>query len=426
MKKTVLEVQNLTKYYGNTLGVENLSLKLKEGEIFGFIGPNGAGKSTTIRSIVNLINKTKGKVLIDNEEYTKNNLNIKEKIGYLPSEINLYGDLTVKQMLDFHESFYKKNIHSRRVELVKKFELDEKKKIDTLSLGNLKKLGIVLAFMHEPKILILDEPTSGLDPIMQDVFYNLLKEEKNKGNTIFYSTHILNEVSKICDTVGIIKDGKLIKAEKIEEIYNKSLALVTIISPQIKEIIKDLKINPIIVDSNTLKFSNTLSPTDLIKKLSKYKLDKILIEEALERCLNLQYEEYAQKLNRSQSKTFLLIREKDNKIIGSINVRWNLTEEMKKFGGNIGYCIRPTERKKGYNKINLYLGLIEAQILGLQKVMLDCDVNNIASSKTMESLGGILERTEIDPYDGILTSIYWIDVPQSINKYKEEYQKYIK
>lgn len=241
MKKTVLEVQNLTKYYGKTLGVENLSLKLKEGEIFGFIGPNGAGKSTTIRSIVNLINKTKGKVLIDNEEYTKNNLNIKEKIGYLPSEINLYGDLTVKQMLDFHESFYKKNIHSRRVELVKKFELDEKKKIDTLSLGNLKKLGIVLAFMHEPKILILDEPTSGLDPIMQDVFYNLLKEEKNKGNTIFYSTHILNEVSKICDTVGIIKDGKLIKAEKTEEIYNKSLALVTIISPQIKEIIKRFK-----------------------------------------------------------------------------------------------------------------------------------------------------------------------------------------
>lgn len=289
MKKTVLEVQNLTKYYGNTLGVENLSLKLKEGEIFGFIGPNGAGKSTTIRSIVNLINKTKGKVLIDNEEYTKNNLNIKEKIGYLPSEINLYGDLTVKQMLDFHESFYKKNIHSRRVELVKKFELDEKKKIDTLSLGNLKKLGIVLAFMHEPKILILDEPTSGLDPIMQDVFYNLLKEEKNKENTIFYSTHILNEVSKICDTVGIIKDGKLIKTEKIEEIYNKSLALVTIISPQIKEIIKDLKINPIIVDSNTLKFSNTLSPTDLIKKLSKYKLDKILIEEATIEDLLLHY-----------------------------------------------------------------------------------------------------------------------------------------
>lgn len=219
--------------------------------------------------------------------------------------------------------------------------------------------------MHEPKILILDEPTSGLDPIMQDVFYNLLKEEKNKGNTIFYSTHILNEF---------------------------------------------------------VEYNSDINGTGSLDKI----LEGYTFEEALERCLNLQYEEYAQKLNRSQSKTFLLIREKDNKIIGSINVRWNLTEEMKKFGGNIGYCIRPTERKKGYNKINLYLGLIEAQILGLQKVMLDCDVNNIASSKTMESLGGILERTEIDPYDGILTSIYWIDVPQSINKYKEEYQKYIK
>lgn len=219
--------------------------------------------------------------------------------------------------------------------------------------------------MHEPKILILDEPTSGLDPIMQDVFYNLLKEEKNKGNTIFYSTHILNEF---------------------------------------------------------VEYNSDINGTGSLDKI----LEGYTFEEALERCLNLQYEEYAQKLNRSQSKTFLLIREKDNKIIGSINVRWNLTEEMKKFGGNIGYCIRPTERKKGYNKINLYLGLIEAQILGLQKVMLDCDVNNIASSKTMESLGGILERTEIDPYDGILTSIYWIDLSQSINKYKEEYQKYIK
>lgn len=126
------------------------------------------------------------------------------------------------------------------------------------------------------------------------------------------------------------------------------------------------------------------------------------------------------------ARTYFLIRINDNKIVGMINIRLALNERLKKYGGNIGYSIRPTERGKGYNKINLYLGLIEAQILGLQKVMLDCDVNNIASSKTMESLGGILERTEIDPYDGILTSIYWIDVPQSINKYKEEYQKYIK
>ena len=269
MGKSILEIQNLTKYYGKILGVENLSLKLEEGEIFGFIGPNGAGKSTTIRSIMNLINKTSGRVLIENEEFNKDDIAIKEKIGYLPSEIHLYDDLTVKEMLDYHEKFYKKNIHKRRIELVKRLELDEKKKIEDLSLGNLKKLGIILAFMHEPKILILDEPTSGLDPIMQNVFYDLLKEEKAKGNTIFYSTHVLNEVSKICDRVGIIRNGRLIKVEKIEELSKKNLTFVTITSKQSKEIIKDLKINTISEDENTIKFGNNLPHNELIKKISK-------------------------------------------------------------------------------------------------------------------------------------------------------------
>ena len=278
MKKTILEIQNLTKYYGKILGVENLSLKLEEGEIFGFIGPNGAGKSTTIRSIMNLINKTSGRVLVENKEFNKDDTDIKEKIGYLPSEIHLYDDLTVKEMLDYHESFYKKNIHKRRIELVKRLELDEKKKIEDLSLGNLKKLGIVLAFMH--KILILDEPTSGLDPIMQNVFYDLLKEEKAKGNTIFYSTHILNEVSKICDRVGIIRNGKLIKVEKIEELSKKNLTFVTITSNEIKDIVNDLKINVILKEANTIKFGNNLSHNELIKKLSKYNIERILIEEA--------------------------------------------------------------------------------------------------------------------------------------------------
>ena len=152
-------------------------------------------------------------------------------------------------------------------------------------------------------------------------------------------------------------------------------------------------------------------------------LDKILsgysFEQALDRCLNMRNEEYAKKLGRCQAKTFLLIRANDNKIIGTINIRWNLTEKMKQFGGNIGYGIRPTERRKGYNKINLYLGLIEAQKLGLDKVMLDCDVKNLGSDKTILALGGILERTEVNPDDGILTNVYWIKVDESIKKYKE-------
>ena len=238
------------------------------------------GKSTTIRSIMNLINKTSGKVLIENKEFDKDDIKIKEKIGYLPSEIYLYDDLTVKEMLDYHEKFYKKDIHKRRTELVKKLQLDEKKKIEDLSLGNLKKLGIILALAHEPKILILDEPTSGLDPIMQNVFYDLLKEEKKKGTTIFYSTHILSEVSKICDRVGIIKDGKLIKIEKMEELSNKNLTFVTITSEQVKDIEKDLKQNATYENEKTIKFGNSISHDELIKRLSKYKIDRILIEEA--------------------------------------------------------------------------------------------------------------------------------------------------
>ena len=148
-------------------------------------------------------------------------------------------------------------------------------------------------------------------------------------------------------------------------------------------------------------------------------------EESLNMCLNMQYEEYAKIHGRCQYKTFLLIRKNDNKIIGTINIRWNLSEEMKKFAGNIGYGIRPTERRKGYNKINLYLGLIEAKKAGLDRVMLDCETKNLASSKTMEALGGKLERTEIDPSDGILTSVYWIEIDESLEKYKDEYANFI-
>ena len=159
-------------------------------------------------------------------------------------------------------------------------------------------------------------------------------------------------------------------------------------------------------------------------------LDKVLygysFEEALDMCLNMKNEEYARSLNRCPSETFLLIRKNDNKIIGTINVRWNLTEEMKKFGGNIGYSIRPTERRKGYNKINLYLGLLKAlEEFNLDKVMLDCDVKNLGSDKTIQALGGVLERTDIDDYDGALTNVYWINTKDSIRKYKDVYQKYM-
>jgi len=277
--KILLEIINLQKYYGSIRGVEDVSIKLNAGETYGFIGPNGAGKSTTIRSIMNLINKTSGKILINGKEVDKNDLELKSLIGYLPSEINLYDDLTVKEILNFHESFYKKDLSKRRKELVKKLKLDESKKIEDLSLGNSKKLGIILALMHEPKILILDEPTSGLDPIMQNVFYELLLKEKKKGTTILYSTHILSEVSKICDRIGFIKDGKIIKEDTVKNIEKESMTYLIIESKDIDKIKKDLKLKIISEHNNVVKFMNNLSPNQLMNKISKYEIDKLLIEE---------------------------------------------------------------------------------------------------------------------------------------------------
>lgn len=278
MCKVVLEINNLTKHYGKVKGIENLSLSLNEGEIFGLIGPNGAGKSTTIRAILNLINKTSGIVYINGKEFNKDDIETKKLIGYLPSEVSLYEDLTVKEMIDYHESYYTTS-KNRRSELIKILKLDETKKIEDLSFGNLKKLGIVLAFLHEPKILILDEPTSGLDPIMQQEFYKLLLEEKKKNTTIIYSTHILSEVSKICDRVGIIREGKLIKVENIEELCNKNMGYITIMSNDIDKIIKDFAIKPDIIDKKTIKFPNNFEYNALIKKLSKYNISKLLIED---------------------------------------------------------------------------------------------------------------------------------------------------
>jgi len=236
-----------------------------------------------------LINATSGNVYINGKELDKNDLEIKKVIGYLPSEIKLYDDLTAKEILDFHESFYDKNLTKRRKDLVNLLKLDESKNIEELSLGNLKKLGIVLALMHEPKILILDEPTSGLDPIIQNIFYELLLEEKKKGTTILYSTHILSEVSKICDRIGFIKDGVIIKEDNIKNIEENSMTYLTIESDEVDKIKKELNMKIIAETDNLVKFMNTLKPNELLEILSKYKISKLLVEEVSIEDLFIEY-----------------------------------------------------------------------------------------------------------------------------------------
>ena len=278
MNDTILELKKLKKYYGKTKGIENVSIKLAKGDIYGFIGPNGAGKSTTIRTIMGLINKTSGDIYFENNILDINDINIKKKIGYLPSEINLYDDMKVSELLNYHESFYSEDISKRRKELVKLLKIDEKKKIEDLSLGNLKKVGIVLAMMHSPELLILDEATSGLDPIMQNVFHDLLMKEKEKGTTILYSSHVLSEVSNICDKIGFIKDGTIIKEDTIENIKKNSFTYLTIKSSDIKKIDKKLKLKKIDEKDNEIKYLNDMDINKLLEILSNYKIDNLLIE----------------------------------------------------------------------------------------------------------------------------------------------------
>lgn len=275
----ILRVVQLCKNYGKTKGIEDLSLELNDGEIFGLIGPNGAGKSTTIRSIMNMINKSYGEVYFNDQLLDKNNIEAKKLIGYLPSEVFLYEDMSVKQMLDYHASFFKEDLSERRKELVKLLNVDEKKKIEDLSLGNLKKVGIILALMHNPKLLILDEPSSGLDPIMQQTFYELLLQEKAKGTTIIYSTHILSEVSKICDRVGIIKDSHLVKIEDVDSLNNNRLTFIKINSVDNEKIKEALNLETYELGKNTIRFKYDKDVNSLLSVLTNFNIDRILIEE---------------------------------------------------------------------------------------------------------------------------------------------------
>lgn len=221
----VIEIKNLTKTYGKARGISNISFNVEEGEIFGFIGPNGAGKSTTIRTLLSLIYPTSGSATIFGKDSVQFAPEIKKEIGYLPSEVFYYDNMKVKDLLNYSASFYKKDCSKRIKELAGIMDLDLTKKIDDLSLGNKKKVGIVQGLLHSPKLIILDEPTSGLDPLMQQRFFELLEEENKKGATILFSSHILTEVQRLCNRVAIIKEGKIVTVEKIstlkENTYKK-------------------------------------------------------------------------------------------------------------------------------------------------------------------------------------------------------------
>lgn len=221
----VLETKKLTKYYGKSRGIIDVDLSIEEGEIFGFIGPNGAGKSTTIRTLLALIHPTSGSATIFGKDVITHSKEIHQEIGYLPSEVFYYDNMKVKDLLNYSASFYKKDCSKRIKELAERLDLDLNKKIDDLSYGNKKKVGIIQGLLHSPKLILLDEPTSGLDPLMQNIFFDILAEENKRGATVLFSSHILSEVQKLCDRVAIIKEGRIIKIDTVqamkEEAYLK-------------------------------------------------------------------------------------------------------------------------------------------------------------------------------------------------------------
>ncbi len=273
----MLEIKKLSKSYGKVQAVKDISLLVKEGEIFGFIGPNGAGKSTTIRCIMDLINKDAGEIYFKGQELNKNRTDLKELIGYLPTEINVYQEMTGKELLEYNDKFYNFDCLKKANKLIKLLDFNPNKKIETLSMGNLKKLGIILSLMHDPKLIIMDEPTSGLDPLIQEKFYNLLKEEKAQGKTIFFSSHNLFEVSKVCDEVAIIKEGKILKKEEIKNLLNRKI--ISIETKDIKKIPKKIIDKEISKSEEKIVFTFTGDYNELLKSLKDLKINNILIEE---------------------------------------------------------------------------------------------------------------------------------------------------
>lgn len=241
-----IQLSNLTKYYGKSRGILNLNLDVKEGEFFGFIGPNGAGKSTTIRTLLGLITPLSGQAKIFDETIRQRNPQIRSHIGYLPSEAVFYRGMKVKDLLKLSADLHHKDCSAEREILCRRLQLDVNQKVDELSFGNRKKVAIVSALQHQPKLLILDEPTSGLDPLMQREFFQIIRERNEQGATVFLSSHVLSEIQRNCTRAAIIREGRIIACDRVEALSKTNAKRISVqgqVSLDSLEEIRDLKEN---------------------------------------------------------------------------------------------------------------------------------------------------------------------------------------
>ncbi len=270
-----IKTDNLTKYYGKTKGIENVNLTVEEGDFFGFIGPNGAGKSTTIRTLLGLLFPTSGKAEVLGLDSVTDKTKILEDVGYLSSEAMFYSGMRARDVIALSAKLRRRDCSKEASELCERFDLDTSKKIGQLSLGNRKKVGIVCALQHNPRLYVLDEPTSGLDPLMQQEFYNVLNERNRNGATIFLSSHILPEVSKNCRHAAVIRDGNILVSDSIEKFKHtgvKRVRLKGIEQLPATENVKDVK-----YEDGYLNFLYGGEAQELVSTLSKLSFSDVTI-----------------------------------------------------------------------------------------------------------------------------------------------------
>ena len=218
-----IRLDKLTKFYGSQVGVQDLDLEVRPGEIFGYLGPNGAGKTTTIRVLVDLIRPTSGTATVLGKDAQAESVEVRRSVGYIAGEPSLYGNLTGEETLAYAASLRGGVDWLRVRELAERLECDLSRHVGTLSSGNRRKVAVIRAFMHDPPLLIMDEPTGGLDPLMQEEFDKLVREARDRGVTAFISSHILPEVEQVCDRVGIIRQGRLAAVESVEVLKSRAM-----------------------------------------------------------------------------------------------------------------------------------------------------------------------------------------------------------
>ena len=283
MSEQAIVLNELTKHYGKHRGINNLSFSVNQGEFFGFIGPNGAGKSTTIRTLMGLIRPTGGSASIfDLDCHSKASV-IARDVGYLPSENSYYENMKVRELLQYTADLYGMDCKTKMKELADRLNLDLSRKIADLSLCNKKKVGIVSAIMTSPKLIIMDEPTSGLDPLIQQAFYDILKEENSRGATVFFSSHVLSEVQKLCDRVAILKEGQLIGIQSIKELRESGYKKVSLSAkeaiPRDFFDLSGIANYAETADKTSVSFMYNGNITAIIDKLHLLHLDDVLLEE---------------------------------------------------------------------------------------------------------------------------------------------------